>query len=449
VTVLEDDAERAAAASAELGEAGVVTVEAAPGAGRAAELAWAADTVVPSPGVPRRHPAVEAAAGAGIPVVGEVGLAWRLVEAKRAAAGAQSGGGGVLVAITGTNGKTTVTELVASMLNFSGLHAVACGNVGFPLLGAVEAWAPEDGRVLVAEVSSFQLEYAAGLAPDVSCWLNFTPDHLDWHPDLEHYRAAKARVWAYQGPGATAVANADDPVVSESARSLPEGVRAVFFGSRDAGGRGAVAWQVEADRVEGPDGFVLKGPQLPRAFPHDLANVAAAAAVASAAGASAEGVREAARAMPVLAHRVELVGEAGGVAWYDDSKATTPASVLAAVAGFSSVVLLAGGQNKGLDLSVLGRAVPPVRAVVAMGASAVQVAAAFTGLVPVRQAASMAEAVDLAAGLARPGDAVLLSPGCASFDWYSSYAQRGEDFTALARQQLSHRTGPDRPQQEV
>jgi UDP-N-acetylmuramoylalanine--D-glutamate ligase len=185
--------------------------------------------------------------------------------------------------------------------------------------------------------------------------------------------------------------------------------------------------------VRGPDDFRLGAEELPRAFPHDLANTAAALAVAMAAGANPDGCREAARKTWVPAHRVQLVAKENGVSWYDDSKATTPAAVQAGVRGFSSVVLIAGGRNKGLDLSDLASTVPPVRAVVAVGESAPEVARAFSGRAPVRQAASMRAAVDVAASLAAPGDAVVLSPGCASFDWYSSYVQRGEDFSALVK----------------
>jgi UDP-N-acetylmuramoylalanine--D-glutamate ligase len=192
-------------------------------------------------------------------------------------------------------------------------------------------------------------------------------------------------------------------------------------------------WAVGPEAVEGPDGFVLKAADLPRAFPHDLANTAAALAVAMAAGADEEGCRRAARSTVAPPHRVQLVGEQGGVRWYDDSKATTPAAVLAGLSAFGSVVLIAGGRNKGLDLSALATAVPPVRAVVAIGEAAPEVALAFANLVPVRRASSMGQAVEMAGHLAEAGDAVVLSPGCASFDWYSSYAQRGEHFSALVR----------------
>jgi UDP-N-acetylmuramoylalanine--D-glutamate ligase len=178
---------------------------------------------------------------------------------------------------------------------------------------------------------------------------------------------------------------------------------------------------------------------LPRALPHDRANALAAAAVALAAGATPEGCRCALARTPLLPHRVSLVGESGGVRWYDDSKATTPASVLAAVAGFPSVVLIAGGRNKGLDLTALVATVPPVRAVVAIGEATAELQATFANLVPVTAAVSMDAAVHAAAGVARDGDAVLLSPGCASFDWYPSYAARGDHFASIVTRSLTAR----------
>jgi len=462
VVVLEDDPVVGSAASG-AGLPPGASVEVAPGPARSAELASQADLVVPSPGVPVCHPSLVAALDRGAPVLSEVELAWAELVARRAGATAApaspassvAAGAYPLVAVTGTNGKTTVTQLVTAMLSASGLNAVAAGNIGYPLVEAVGnlgapagqgvagqgVAGPRPGTVVVAEVSSFQLEYTRDFRPDVSCWLNFAPDHLDWHPSLAHYARAKARIWANQGAGSTIVVNAQDPVVTEALAAAPAGARVVTFGTAGTGTAAPLApaepaWLARPEGVEGPGGFSLKAGELRRAFPHDLANIAAAAAVAVAAGATTHGCLAGARAAVVPPHRVELVGERGGVAWYDDSKATTPASVRAAVLGFTSVVLIAGGHNKGLDLSDLVMTVPPVRSVVAIGESAAEVAKAFAGTVPVREARSMPEAVALASRLARPGDAVLLSPGCASFDWYSSYVERGEHFTALVRRAL-------------
>jgi UDP-N-acetylmuramoylalanine--D-glutamate ligase len=461
VVVLEDDAEAGEAAKdAEERDygAGVLVIEVAPRPARAGELAREADLVVPSPGVAVAHPAVVAALAAGVEVCSEIELAWGELARWRAAGAppgtAAPGGAGeecVLVAITGTNGKTTVTKLAAAMLSASGRKAIAAGNVGYPLLEAVGTLglAPHDisaaPNVLVAEVSSFQLEYTRHFRPDVSCWLNFSPDHLDWHPSLDHYAHAKSKIWDNQGPGSTVVINADDPVVVSAAATVPAGARVVTFGSgaMQSGAVGGIGnagtnptWSVSLEAIEGPGGTVLTAAELPRALPHDMANTAAAMAIAMAAGASEEGCLQAARVTPAPPHRVEFVAEGGGVAWYDDSKATTPASVLAGVRGFCSVVLIAGGRNKGLDLSPMARAVPPVRAVIAIGEATGDVAAAFAGVVPVLLAMSMEEAVQMAADVACPGDSVVLSPGCASFDWYTSYVERGEHFASLVKAKL-------------
>jgi UDP-N-acetylmuramoylalanine--D-glutamate ligase len=396
-----------------------VTVEPTPAETALTDRLRACDLVVPSPGVPVGHPVFVAAAAAGTPVWAEIEVAARM------AAGA---GGPRVVAITGTNGKTTVTTLVTAILQASGLAAVAAGNIGLPMIEAVTA----GFEVVVAEVSSFQLQFTETFRPAVSCWLNLSPDHLDWHPSLDHYAAAKARVWTNQAAGDTAVYNADDPVVAAAAERIPEGVCRVTFGIHEP-----ASYQVDSDRLVGPgDTTVIPIAELPRALPHDLANALAAAAAATGAGATPAGCRDGLASTLPLAHRVSLVGSRDGVAWFDDSKATTPASVMAAVAGFSSVVLIAGGRNKGLDLAALGATVPPVRAVVAIGESAGEVGAAFSGRAPVTTAASMEDAVEAAADMARPGDAVVLSPGCASFDWYASYAARGDHFAAIVHRKI-------------
>ncbi len=401
--VAADDApgERARALASELG---IELVE-APDRRRLEGLASEVDEIVVSPGVPAGHPVFRL--GGGVRLVGEVELAWRRTRAK-------------MVAVTGTNGKTTVTTLVASMLVASGVRAVAAGNIGAPLLDAVDG----DAEVVVAEVSSFQLALTDTFRPAVAAWVNFSEDHLDWHGTLDAYREAKARVWANSGPGDVVVANAEDPVVlGEAAGPGGRGASVVTFGL--AGGD----YRVEKGHLVGPGGSVLAAvEELPRALPHDLTNGLCAAAAALAAGARPEGCRVALRAFRGLPHRVELVGEARGVRFYDDSKATTPGAVLAALGGFRSAVLIAGGRNKGLDLSVLRSAAPHLRAVVAIGEAASEVVAAFTGACAVVEAGSMADAVDRAAGLARDGDAVVLSPACASFDWYTSYGARGDDF---------------------
>ncbi len=383
------------------------------------ELLAGCAMVVPSPGVAVNHPVYPAAGRAGVPVISEIELASAMAQGRE---------GLRLLAITGTNGKTTVTTLVTAILEEAGLSAVAAGNIGLPLIEAVGG----DHDVVVAEVSSFQLSFTVEFRPAVSCWLNLTPDHLDWHPSLEHYAAAKSRIWANQGPGDRAVFNADDAVVRLRASGIPTGVERLACSTK-----GPAPFSLVDGNITGPGGVaVMAVDELPRRLPHDVSNSLAAVAVAMSAGASPESCRGAlSRALP-LPHRVSLVASESGISWYDDSKATTPASVLAAVSGFDSVVLIAGGRNKGLDLRVLASAVPPIRAAVAIGEAADEVVDALGSRVPVVTAGDMEAAVELAADMAEPGDSVLLSPGCASFDWYTSYAARGDHFAGLVRQKV-------------
>jgi len=382
----------------------------APDRAALATLARTVDEIVVSPGVPACHRVFSL--DLGVPVVGEVELAWRRARCP-------------IVAITGTNGKTTVTTLVHAMLEASGRAAMAAGNIGLPLLDAVSG----DAEVVVAEVSSFQLALTTSFRPAVGTWLNFSPDHVDWHGTVDAYRAAKARLWANSGPGDVAVVNVEDPVVlAESAAPRARGATVHTFGLR------AGDYRLRNGDLVGPDGApVAEVAALARTMPHDLVDAVCATATAMAAGASPEGCRRALEAFRGLPHRVELVGEANGVRFYDDSKATTPGAVLAALAGCSPAVLIAGGRNKGLDLSVLGSAAPRLRGVVAIGEATEEIVAAFAGATTVTPAHSMAEAVDAAVAMARAGDTVVLSPACASFDWYASYAERGDDFARCVR----------------
>jgi len=387
-----------------------VDVVTKPDASTLAALVHDVDLVVPSPGVPPRHPVFAIARDRGVSVLGEVELASRWADKP-------------IVAITGTNGKTTVTGLVTEMLVASGVAAVAAGNIGVPLVEA----AAGPAEVLVVEVSSFQLELTEHFHPGVAVWLNLAPDHLDWHPDIEAYGRAKARIWARQESDDTAVVNADDADVMRWAATAPG--RVVTFALDDGRANTQADYRVDGGVLRTRDGSeIVDVASLPRSLPHDLANALAASAAAFAAGADLDGVRAALQGWEGFPHRVALVGDAGGVQWYDDSKATNPHAALAALRGFGSVVLIAGGRNKDLDLSVLGEAADRVRAVVAIGEAAPDVEKAFAGLRPVTVASSMDDAVRVAAAYAEPGDAVLLSPGCASFDWYTSYGERGDDF---------------------
>ncbi len=369
-----------------------------------AKLVSRAELVVASPGVPIGHPVFSL----GRPVVSEIELAWRLSNVP-------------VIAVTGTNGKTTVTTLVADMLKASGSRAVAAGNIGLPMIEAVDF-----GEIVVVEVSSFQLALTSGFRPAVAVWLNVAEDHLDWHGSFGHYVASKERIWANQRSSDVAVLNAEDDVVMARSRHAPS--RVVTFGLE----RGD--FRVVEDRLLTPRDEVLAWlGELPRSFPHDQANALAACAASLAAGGSLSGCRETLQRFIGLPHRLELVGDAAGVRYYDDSKSTTPASVLAAVSGFDSLVLIAGGRNKGLRLDALTREVGRMRAVVAIGEAARELEEALGAVCPVLRAASMDEAVRAATCLTEKGDAVLLSPGCSSFDWYRSYAERGDDFQRSLR----------------
>jgi UDP-N-acetylmuramoylalanine--D-glutamate ligase len=408
------DAARAAA------EAAGVELVVAPGPDRLAALVACSQAVVPSPGVADHHPIFALARRAGVPVRSEFDLASRWDRRP-------------LLAVTGTDGKTTVTTLVTAMLRASGRRAVAVGNTEVPLVAAIEDPGIE---VFVVEASSFRLAHSERFAPTVATWLNLGADHLDAHASQAAYEAAKARIWAHQGPEHVAVGNADDPVVARHLAAAP--ARHVSFGSAPG-----ADYHVAGGHLVTPGGRrLLAVEDLPRAFPHDLSNALAAAATALEGGATPAGVREALVAFGGLPHRLTLVGEGRGVRYYDDSKATTPHATLAALRGFDRAVLIAGGRNKGLDLGELLGAAARLRAVVAIGEAADEVAAVFEGVVPLRRAEGMDEAVALATGAARPGDAVVLSPACASFDAYPDYAARGDDFTRAVRALLGKEVSP-------
>lgn len=423
-TVIEDhpDGPGRPARAAALRDLGV-TVVASPGPDQLAVLIAACDLVVPSPGVPGNHRALSLALEAGRPVRSELELAGALCRRR----------GRRLVAVTGTNGKTTVTTLVTSMLVGAGIRAVAAGNIGRPLIAAIDD--PVD--ILVVETSSFQLAFTERFRARGAALLNLAPDHLDWHGGFAGYRAAKARVMVNQDGADLLVWNAEDEEVVALAAGAP--ARQVAFST---GVPGPGRYGVAGGMLVRPDGKpIIPVDELPSALPHDLGNALAASALAFDLGATDEAVTTALRVGARLPHRLALVGQAGGVRFFDDSKATNPSATVAAVRGFDSVVLIAGGRNKGLDLGALTAVAARVRAVVAIGEAAPEVEAGFRSLAPVLLATTMRQAVMLAAEQARPGDAVLLSPACASFDWYAGYAERGADFAAAVRQ-LPGLSGP-------
>ena len=372
-----------------------------------------ADLVVPSPGVKPTHAAMIAASLARIPVRGDLDLAVAAATVP-------------VIVVTGTNGKSTVTTLISAMLEASGQRAPAVGNIGRVVLDVLNERVDERPiDALVVEASSFQLHTVTpAFMPDVAVLLNLADDHLDWHGSFDAYVADKANVFRYQDPDSVLVANLDDPVV----RRVIHGAPGRLVGFRLEGPTsGVVAWRGES--LIGAEGHVLLVLTDPDALaPHERANLAAAAAAAQAAGATPPAIADAHRNFARLHHRTEPVGQAGGVTFVDDSKATNPHAAVAAICGFEHVVLLAGGESKGVDLGALRAVSERVRGVVAIGNTPEEVERAFAGTVPVQRASTMAAAVRTAAALAAPGDVVLLSPACASFDWYASYAERGDDF---------------------
>jgi UDP-N-acetylmuramoylalanine--D-glutamate ligase len=313
---------------------------------------------------------------------------------------------------------------VTAMLVASGRRAMACGNTDVPLVSALH----NDVEVFVVECASFRLRWLRAFRPQVATWLNLADDHLDWHGNTEAYAAAKARIWEYQRATDVAVAAIDDPIVMKWAKSAA--ARLVTFGP---GGD----YDQRNGALISPMGPLFEIDRLSRRMPHDRTNALAAAATALESGAATvDGVRSALADFRGIAHRISLVAEADGVGYYDDSKATTPHAATTAIRGFEHVVLIAGGRNKDLDLRRLAEEPNRMRAVVAIGEAAGEVSVAFAGICPVEPAGSMDEAVAVARRYARAGDVVLLSPACTSFDWYTGYAERGDDFARAVRAQL-------------
>jgi len=365
------------------------------------------ELVVTSPGVPEHAPPIQDSLTAGIPLWSELELGFRHLEAP-------------IAAVTGTNGKTTVTDLAAGMLQASGLRAAAVGNIGNPL----SAVAGEPWDALVVEASSFQLRFVDTFHARVAVLLNLAPDHLDWHGSFQAYAAAKARILERQTDDDLVVFDADDPGAVTAVAGVRAARRLPVSGlTLPAGGWGPVDDLLVLGDLEIP----LE--TMPRTDAVMLVDVAAAAAAARHLGATADGIREAATGYAAGPHRRQAVGVWDGVTWIDDSKATNPHAALAAIRDHDSVVLIAGGRNKGLDVSPIPLE-PNLRLVVAIGEAASELAAAGG---PVKVADSLEEAVAIADETARSGDTVLLAPGCASFDMFRSYAERGERFAAIVR----------------
>jgi UDP-N-acetylmuramoylalanine--D-glutamate ligase len=377
-----------------------------------------ASVVVVSPGVPPSAPVISWARDRGLPVWSELELGARLCRVP-------------IVAVTGTNGKTTTVEILAAMMRRAGLAARACGNVGYPFSLA----ARETFDALAVEASSFQLAFQESLRPRVSVLLNLAPDHLDWHGSYEEYVRAKARIFSNQGPGDTHVGNRDDAHAARTSREAQCDLRWFGWGPPDVGGVGVVDGRLVArpgnPPGEGDPPLDLGHPQgRGRAFALDAA---AAASAALAFGVPHDAVRAAVESFTPLPHRGATVATVGSVRFVDDSKATNPHATLAALDGMAGAVLIAGGLAKGVDLSPLAQASPALSGVVAIGEAAPSVAAVFEGLVPVRVARTLEEAVKVAFDLAAPGASVVLAPACASQDMFRDYRERGERFAAAAR----------------
>lgn len=370
-----------------------------------------ATLVVASPGVPEGAPILSWARDRDVPVWSELELGARLCRVP-------------YVAVTGTNGKTTTTEIVAAAFRAAGLASAPCGNIGYPFSLA----AREDHEVLVVEASSFQLRFHRSFHPRVSVLLNISPDHLDWHGSFESYVQAKARVFELQGRGDTHVGNADDDAAAPVSRRAP--CRRVWFG-RGEPGAGSVGF-VDGEVVARLDGEPVAVGRPASEHAGFRADAAAAAAAALSFGVPPAAVQAGIESVGPLPHRGQVVASVGSVRFVDDSKATNPHATLAALAGTRDVVLIAGGRGKGVDLSPLLEALPALAGVVAIGEDGPVVAALFRDRVPVREATSIEEAAALGLELAPEGGSVVLAPACASQDMFADYRERGERFEAAA-----------------
>lgn len=376
--------------------------------------------VVVSPGIPMTIPFLDRARARGLPVVSEVELASRLLP-------------GLVIGITGTNGKSTTTALSAALLNDAGLHAVACGNFGTPWISFAAASAePAPSRIWVVELSSYQLEGTRRFAPDVAVHLNLTPDHLDRYRSLDDYGAAKARIFENQREAQVAVLNADDPLVSR----IFTRARRMEFSRR--GPREAGAW-LEGDLFVAalpgkPAGALGRRSDLALPGTHNVENALAALAATLPLGVTAASARRTFAAFQGLAHRTQLVRTLRGVSWYDDSKGTNVDATLKSVEGFEDgrVLLILGGKDKGDDFRrLLPLVATKARKVLAIGAAGDAIVHALSADVDTVWVGTLERAVEEAAALSADGDVVLLSPACASFDQFRNFEHRGEVFASL------------------
>jgi UDP-N-acetylmuramoylalanine--D-glutamate ligase len=403
------------------------------------------DVIVVSPGIRPQHELLTWAASKSIQVWVDIDLAWRLRDKTERLAH--------WFTVTGTNGKTTTVQLLTSMLNAGGIKAEACGNIGKPILDAIRD--PEGFDALVVELSSFQLHYLGQVYPFSSAVLNLADDHLDWHGGFEAYRAAKAKV--YENTVAACVYNFMDKATEEMVENadVVEGARAIGF-TLGIPTRSQIGYveDILCDRafLDDRDKNALEIATLEDIgeigvmTPHLMANVAAATALARSAGVEPDRIRHAIRTFKLDAHRIELVAEAGGVRWIDDSKATNPHAANASLASFDRVVWIVGGLLKGVDISSLvERHKTSLAAAIVIGADRAAVLEALANKapeVPVTEitaesgSAVMLAAVQAAAEYAVDGDVVLLAPAAASMDQFTDYADRGQRFADAVRKQI-------------
>ena len=388
-----------------------------------------ADLVVISPGVSHTIEPIVQAMDRGIPVIGEVELASRFIKEP-------------IIAVTGTNGKTTTTELLGRMLKDSGLKVFVGGNIGNPLIEYVAK--KEPAQIVVAEISSFQLDTIAAFRPRVSVLLNITADHLDRYPNFEAYADSKFLIFKNQQVEDVAVLNGADPMIRAKTKRIKS--QRLFFPSAAANEQGAVLngkriilnldklkriqseFQNPKSKIQNQVHLDISKIHLHGQ--HNFENAAAASLAALAAGATLEGIQNTLNHFKGLAHRLEHVATINAVQYFNDSKATNVDGVVRALECFSKpVLLIMGGRDKGSDFKVLeGLVRKHAKELIVMGEAAEPIRSALGQLIPTKVAASMEEAVSTAYQNADPDDVVLLSPGCASFDWYSSYAERGDDF---------------------
>jgi UDP-N-acetylmuramoylalanine--D-glutamate ligase len=408
-------------------------VQLLPGGGSQA-LPAGVDAVVVSPGVPLDRPILEDARrkGVPIPVIAEVELAFPLLD-------------GPVVAITGSNGKSTTTAMTGEMVRAAGMPVEVCGNIGEPLADKVDG---PPGRVFVVELSSFQIEGIDTFKPRAAALLNLSEDHLDRYGTMAAYGAAKKRLFRGMDPDGVAVLNADDPETAE----VETRARRRFFSRLRPVADGC--WADTEGRVvevspgeENPEEIELfHASDVPLAGVQNLENAMAAALLARAVGVEPAAIRNALRGFRGLPHRLQKVGEKGGVFFYDDSKGTNPGATLKAIEGFAdgTVHLILGGRNKDADLSVLTPMVRrKARRAYLIGEAAAEFEQALNGAVPYEMAGTVEQAVRSAAAQARPGEAVVLSPACASFDQFSNFVHRGQVFQELVQSVTRTTAGGD------